>query len=95
MEKTDIDYVQGILNVQNTVLCTHEIRSSVLLASASIGKHLLETGHTPVIDQAFTVFLKCQNARTLRFAEALAIKTLDPILCVQKKVFCTLKIPWT
>ena len=63
--------------------------------SSSIGKHLLETGYTPVIEQAFTLFLKCQNARTLRFAEALAIKTLDPIFCVQKIVFCTLKMPWT
>ena len=64
------------------------------IPASSIGKHLLETGH--VIDKncSFEVIFRDQKPKSLMYLEAIAISRLKPQLCVQKKLFITLKLPW-
>jgi hypothetical protein len=61
---------------------------------SSIGKHLLDTGHHIIPDQAFRVINQQRTGRLLRIAEAVAIRRLQPVLCVQKEMVVELLLPW-
>jgi hypothetical protein len=61
---------------------------------SAISKHLLDTGHHIVPDQAFRVINRQRSGKLLRIAEAVAIRRLHPVLCVQKEMVVELRLPW-
>ena len=70
------------------------VQSADRLPASSIGRHLIESGHQINPASAFSVVYRNQNARDLKLLEAVAISRLKPKLCVQKKIFVTLKLHW-
>ncbi|CAH8524172.1 unnamed protein product [Dicrocoelium dendriticum] len=64
------------------------------MPASSIAKHLLESGHQVDPRSTFTVIYRNDNPKVLRFAEAVALNRHRPILCVQKQLTVSLKLPW-
>jgi hypothetical protein len=62
--------------------------------NSSIGKHLLDNPHCVNARERFRIIFRSTKATVLRFAEALAIKTFNPLLCVHKQFVITLNLPW-
>ncbi|CAH8821014.1 unnamed protein product, partial [Trichobilharzia szidati] len=62
--------------------------------TSSIAKHIIETGHKVDFNSAFKPIYKTRLGHILKFIEALAIKRLKPVLCVQKLFVITLNLPW-
>ena len=62
--------------------------------ASAIARHMLDSGHSVNIHSAVNVLFQSANRRILRFAEAIAISRLKPELCVQKKLFVQLALPW-
>jgi hypothetical protein len=60
----------------------------------AITKHLQDTGHTVNISEAFRIIYTPKLKQNLRFAEAVAIRIYNPILCVQKQMVTNLLLPW-
>ena len=53
-------------------------------SASLIAKQLIETGHKANIINSFKVTYKNKRGRMLQFAEALTIRGLNPLFCVQK-----------
>ena len=63
-------------------------------AASSIARHLIESSHQVDLESAFSVVYRATKSRDLKIVEAVAISRLKPELCVQKKLFVTLRLPW-
>ena len=63
--------------------------------ASSIAKHLLMEGHIVDQNQAFRVLLRNPQPRLLAFYEAMLIRIHSPVLCAQKHLKQTLRLPWT
>ena len=63
-------------------------------ASSSVTRHLIETRHQ--VDRLSSFKILTINARPqrLKFLEALLINYHKPVLCAQKDLKVTLKLPW-
>ena len=73
---------------------TGNIRSAIV-------QHLVDSGHRINPDQAFSVYYqvpfnlpKPVKFRTLCTAEAVGIRMLKPVLCIQKQISHPLSLPW-
>jgi hypothetical protein len=64
------------------------------LPASAIARHLLETNHQVDPSNSFRVIHTSSNSRRLHYAEIIAIRKLQPPLCVQKNLFYTTKLPW-
>ncbi|CAH8582464.1 unnamed protein product [Heterobilharzia americana] len=62
--------------------------------SSSIAKHIIEMNHKVNTKTAFKIIYRNNQGRILKFAEALAIRKLNPPLCVQKQFVVSLNLPW-
>ncbi|CAH8491924.1 unnamed protein product [Heterobilharzia americana] len=62
--------------------------------SSSIAKHIIEMNHKVNTKTAFKIIYRNNQGRILKFAEALAIRKLNPPLCVQKQFIVSLNLPW-
>jgi len=63
--------------------------------------HLVDTGHTVDINKAFRPIYrvspfhtKAHKHKQLAIAEAISIRLLNPILCIQKQFVQSLRLPW-
>jgi hypothetical protein len=61
---------------------------------SAITKHLHETNHQVNLPEAFRVIYIPKSKHKLRFAKAVAIRQINPILCVQKQMVTNLLLPW-
>ena len=50
--------------------------------ASSIARHIIDTGHIVDLTAAFSILMKHTNQRVLRFAEAVAIQSYNPEVCV-------------
>ena len=73
---------------------TGNIRSAIV-------QHLVDSGHRINPDQAFSVYYQMPSNlprpvkfRTLCTAEAVSIRILKPVLCLQKQISHPLSLPW-
>nr|CAH8861090.1 unnamed protein product [Trichobilharzia regenti] len=69
--------------------------------NSAVLAHLVDTGHPIKLDQAFSVIYRVPSnlsrgarLRLLSVAEAVAINTRRPSLCIQKKYVQPLCLPW-
>jgi hypothetical protein len=62
--------------------------------TSSITRHLIETKHVADIHSSFRVITRCDRPRRLKFLEALLINRHKPVLCAQKDLRVTLRLPW-
>ena len=63
---------------------------------SSIAQHLVGSGHRlqdPSSNNFRILFRNCKG-RMVHFIEALAIRTMNPTLCVQKLLILALQLPW-
>ena len=65
-----------------------------LKTKSSIARHLLESGHKIDILTSFKVLATGIRSRGLQFLEALLINQHRPVLCAQKDLKVTLRLPW-
>ena len=64
------------------------------VATSSITKHILECGQVDNPRERFSIVHREKSRVLLPFLEAIAIKRLSPILCMQKESVRTLRLPW-
>ena len=66
------------------------MQSEKKIPKSSITKHLLDTRHSVGPKIAFRVINKHTGCKSLKYAEACAVKLHQTDLCVQKKSDCNL-----
>lgn len=69
------------------------LRGATSLNNA-IARNLTDTGHIIEIPQPFEIISRQENAASLRFAEAVVIRKLEPDLSVQKETIINLSRLW-
>ena len=70
------------------------MQSEEKIPKSSITKHLLDTEHSVDPKVAFRVINKQARSKSLKYAEACAIRLHQLDLCVQKEMIVTLQLPW-
>ena len=70
------------------------MQSEEKIPKSSITKHLLDTEHSVDPKVAFRVINKQIHSKSLKYAEACAMRLHQPDLCIQKGMIVTLQLPW-
>ena len=77
---------------RDELISTTDKRSSTPLSS--IARHIAATNHVNDPQTSFTVLLRNVNSKVIQFAEAIAIRSSQPLLCQQKAQFVCPKLGW-
>lgn len=65
------------------------------IAKSAIAEHLLNENHSCDRMNDFKIIYKARHVSFLKFAEAVAIRRLRPVLNVQQEMDFRLKLPWS